>query len=331
MAAKKTGVSNSTAAAQRRQTVAAISRRFTNPTASDIDAELRRQGISNPRTGKPYSPRTIKMDLAETIGQWTQVRPMWDARVLVNADTTWRDYIFWDAFRRGTALGYELSGPALCMPAAQKIASYVYGKGITAHLLDSSVTDKQQTSLHETAPAREANGQPTQSKRNALKGNSQPALTVLPKAKPNLNATDNVAWTSVQMNQWLRSIPKFLLNMTVDDYCLGDQYVFMNPDCSVSIASPETVTVEYSASDYRRIERVVVRNKLQNARTEDVYTAEKRTITVHYYGGATVVKEYENLLGRIPMVHFANDRSANEIYGRPIYAGGLPIMGPLTN
>src|SRR5689334_17188013 len=93
---------------------------------------------NNPRTRKPYSAQTIKRDLAETIGQWTYVKPQWNARVLLNADTTWRDYVFWDALRRGTAAGYEFSGPSLGLPAAQKIASYVFGKGISAHLIASA-------------------------------------------------------------------------------------------------------------------------------------------------------------------------------------------------
>ena len=317
---------------QRRKVVASLV--SAGKSQADILSELRTQGILNPRTGKAYSRQTIRADmrqashpltpLAETIGEWTYVKPQWNARVLINVDTTWRDYIFWDALRRGRAAGYEFSGPAFCLPAAQKIASYVYGKGISAHLIGSGVTEKTRTALHESA-IKEANGQPTQSKRNALQGKQ--SLAVLPKAKVAPNATDNVAWTNAQLNQWLRSIPKFLLNMTVDDYCLGDQYVFVNGDGSLSIASPETVTVEYSASDYRRINRVIVRNKMQNARTEDVYTAEKRVLTVHYYDErGTQVYEYENPIGRIPMVHFANDRSANEIYGRPIYSGGLPIM-----
>lgn len=297
----------------------------------DVLTHLQQRGFVNPRTRKPYSPTTIRRDLAETIGQWTYVKPQWNARVLLNVDSSWRDYVFWDALRRGSAAGYEFSGPNLGLPASQKIASYVYGKGISAHLLESSITDKQMTSLHETARISEANGGPTQNKRNALGKGKQP-MAIVPKAKPSPAATDNAAWTNMQLNQWLRSIPKFLLNMTVDDYCLGDQYVFVNPDCSLSIASPETVSIEYSASDYRRVNKVVVRTKMQNAQTQDIYTPEKRTVITRYYDGrGTVTQEFENLLGRIPMVHFANDRSANEIYGRPIYAGGLPVMSRIDD
>src|SRR5262249_5548738 len=104
-------------------------------------------------------------------------------------------------------------------------------------------------------------------------------------------------------------------------------YIFVNPDCTLSVASPETVTIEYSASDYRKMERVIVRTKMQMARVEDVYTDTSRTVTINYYDErGTKLYEYENLIGRIPMVHWANDRSSNEIWGRPIYQAGLPIM-----
>jgi len=289
-----------------------------------------RQGIVNPRTGKPYSPATLRHDLAETIGQWTYVKPQWNARVFLNVDTSWKDYIFWDALRRGTAQGYEISGPAFCLPAAQTIASYCFGRGLNASLVASAVGPRL-TALNEAArPMTEANGKPTQAKRNALKGptnSNGSTLAIMPKAKPSPGATNNIAWTNLQIKHMLERNQAFLLSTVVDEFCLGNQYIICNPDCTFSVASPETVTVDYSASDYRRVERVIIRTKMINARTEDVYTAEKRVLTVKYYDGRPDdVREYENLIGRIPIVHWANDRSANEIYGRPIYEAALPVM-----
>lgn len=283
--------------------------------------------------------RINQRPLAETIGQWTYVKPQWNARVLLNVDTTWKDYIFWDALRRGTAPGFTISGPSFCLPAAQTTVSYVYGRGIQASLIESAISSdagkQDKRTLHEAAePLAEANGKPTQNKRNALGKGAKPSsakpatpLAVMPKAKPSPNASDKLAWTNLQINQMLRSNMGLLVNTTVDDYCLGNQYLICNPDGTWSVASPETVTVEYSASDYRRVERVIIRTKMQQAKVEDVYTADKRTILTHYYDErGTVIDEYENLIGRIPIVHFANERSANEIYGRPMYEAGLEIM-----
>lgn len=323
-------------------------------TLSQIAKALSAGGIVNPKTSKPYSRQTLRADihearladsasgkdsikrapLSEVIGRYTYVKPQWNARVLLNLDSVWTDYIFYDALRRGLAIGYEISGPAFCLPAAQTTASYVFGRGINAALVESSVS-KKMVALNEAVlpfPIREANGQPTQSKRNAVTGNKKSApplapLQMQPKAKPSPSANDPVAWTNLQIKSMLERNQAFLLTVVVDTYCLGNQYVIVNPDCTFSVASPETVTVEYSASDYRRVERVIIRTKMQNARTEDVYTAEKRTLTVNYYDGKPpIVYEYENLIGRIPIIHFTNDRSANEVYGHPIYEGALPVM-----
>ena len=305
-----------------------------NKLAPDIISELNRQGVTNPSTGKAYTQKTVKQDLAETIGQWTYVKPQWNARVLLNVDTTWKDYVFWDALRRGTAPGYEISGPSFCQPAAQTTASYCFGKGISASLVESAVTAQERKALNEAAVLSlvEANGKPTQNKINGATTGGKPAAQLLPKPKPAPNANDQVAWTNLQIKNMLERNQSFLLNTVVDEYCLGNQFVFINPDCTFSIASPETVTVEYSASDYRRVLRVIVKNKMQGAWTEDVFTDKERTITTHYFDGREQKQEvYENLIGRIPMVHFANDRSANEIYGRPIYEAGLPIMWRYDN
>src|SRR5262249_27999364 len=130
-----------------------------------------------------------------------------------------------------------------------------------------------------------------------------------------------------QIHHFLERYQSLFIASTVDEYCLGNQYLIVNPDCTLSVASPETVTVDYSASDYGRVERVIIRTKQERATTETVYTSEKRVVTIQYFDKrGTVREEYENFIGRIPIVHWANDRSANEIYGRPIYEAALPLL-----
>lgn len=308
----------------------------------EISTSLQQRGVINPRTKKPYSAATIKKDLAETIGLWTYTKPLNQSRILLHVDTTYKDYPFWDALRRGLAPGYELSGPALCLSTAQTIASYCYGKGFSASLAQASIPSDERKTLHEAALA-EANGKPTQNLRNAEKSSKQPGqpqsgkpgqqpaqkvpLQMVPKAKPNPDAGDRVAYTNLQLQTFVERNMGLFVSLTTDMYCLGNQYIIINPDCTLSIASPETVTVEYDASDYRRPVRYIIRTKMEKAVVEDVYTAKKRIITVDYYDERGIqTQEYENLIGRIPIVHWANDRSANEIYGRPIYEGQLPIM-----
>ncbi|MBZ0291417.1 MAG: hypothetical protein K8L99_02510 [Anaerolineae bacterium] len=139
-------------------------------------------------------------------------------------------------------------------------------------------------------------------------------------------------YTDTLLNRWSRRILSLLIQVIVDLYGLGDQYVIVNPDGSLSVPSPETVDAKYSTLDHRRLEKVTILNKLDKAELVDEYRLDGRTIRVKNtskepldtpYGivgaGQEISWEFENLIGRIPVVHFANERSANETHGRPMY------------
>ena len=288
-------------------------------TGTDPSAIYPRLTTRNPVTGKPYSKATVKADLrriaqanphrvAEIIGRVTYTKPMWPARILLSKDTTWPDYVFWDNLRRGKAAGYEIGG-LFCTPIAQTIASYVFGGGISA-ALSPGLSAETATSVHE-------DGKPTRNLKTAV---TKPA-------KPTAVTGSPIDYTNVQLGAMLEREQGFLVNTVVDSYCLAEQYVFVNPDCTFSVASPETVNVEYSASDYRRMEKVIVTTKYVGSLVTDTYTAETRTVLIHYLDGRKDVAEtYDNLIGRNPMIHLATDRAPNEIHGRPIYEASLPIM-----
>lgn len=251
--------------------------------------------------------KPIKQRVAEIIGQWTLVRPLWTGRILISKDTSWPDYVFWDSLRRGKAPGLEIGG-LFCSPIAQTIASYAFGTGISMTLVASAVDN---SAVHE-------NGKPTQAVKTA---------NTIPPAKPTSVTGSPIDFTNMQIRRMVENNQGFFLNTVVDAYCLGEQYVFVNPDCTFSIASPETVNVEYSASDYRQILKVTVSTKYISSIVQDIYTADERTVIIKYYDGRPpVVEHYANLIGRIPMVHFATDRGPNEVHGRPIYEAALPIM-----
>lgn len=99
---------------------------------------------------------------------------------------------------------------------------------------------------------------------------------------------------------------------------LGDQYVVVNADGTLSIPSPDTVEVEYADDDYRRVERITITTKLDKVTIKDEYTAARRTVT-RKEGGQEEVQTFPNLIGRIPIVHVAHGRSANETHGHPIH------------
>lgn len=211
----------------------------------------------------------------------------WRYRAIYTTDRTITDYAFWDRLRRGEAWGYRLGG-LFAQPIAEIIASWSLGGGTSAKLADNV------------------------------------------KASP-----EQIDYTNGLLARFSDRIQGMLLTAVIDLYCLGDMYIMVNPDGSLSVPSPDTVEVVYDARDFHRPIEVKITTRTQGAQIIDVWTDRTRTLTVTYYGGGsrarenpvgTVERVYDNLLGRIPIVHFANDRGTNEINGRPIFEALLYLF-----
>jgi hypothetical protein len=196
-------------------------------------------------------------------------------------DQTVPDYKFFDDLRNGKARGFELAG-LFCSPIIEVVSGWVMGDGFTA-TTDDEYTDGLLAELVKRS--------------NAL-----------------------------------------FLNLTKDAYALGDQYVIVNPDGSFSIPSPDTVTRIPDPLDYRTAIGYSIQTTLDKVTIVDEFRLDGRTITVKTKDAAILASlsesgwqivpekgdnvarlEFENLIGRIPVVHFANDRGVNETNGRPIY------------
>lgn len=131
-------------------------------------------------------------------------------------------------------------------------------------------------------------------------------------------------------NELLKVFSEYLNNLmysTVEDlYSLADMFLVLNPDGSISIPSPNMVQADYMEDDYRTLEKVTITTITKKGKIEDVYTIQGRSV-ITYQGGKIVNQEdFPNLIGRIPIVHFANDRGINETHGRVIYESLLPLF-----
>lgn len=127
-------------------------------------------------------------------------------------------------------------------------------------------------------------------------------------------------YTNDMLMRWMRRSHALLIAVCEDMYALGDQFVVVNHDGSLTVTSPETVDVTFDAFNARQPVQYVITTLLEKAVVTDTYTPTHRVLKVKENGKAnSEVYTYENLIGRIPIVHFANDRSANEQFGRPIY------------
>lgn len=203
-------------------------------------------------------------------------------------DETIADYEWWDKFRRGKQPGYELSG-LLAKPSTEIMASWV-GTPDEAVVEDTGAGD--------------------------------------------------VDYTNDLLRRFLRRIRGTWERLMVDLFGLADQYVIVNPDGSLSVPSPDTVDRVYDPVDYRRLTEITVRSNLGTLQISDQYRLDGRTIRIKntsrdsvetvfgtVAGRETLVAEFENLIGRLPVVHFANDRGTNETGGRPMYAALVGWFG----
>lgn len=136
------------------------------------------------------------------------------------------------------------------------------------------------------------------------------------------NPDDPRTYTDRQLEGFMRDNHATLLAVEEDKLALGNQWVIVNPDGSLSVASPDTVKMEHDPLDYRRIVKVTLTARLEKATVTDEYTAAERVIRIKTNDGmgtSETVRRFVNLIGEIPVVHFACDPAPNELYGHPTY------------
>lgn len=134
-----------------------------------------------------------------------------------------------------------------------------------------------------------------------------------------------VAHTNDLLERFMKRNLAAIIVLVEDLHALGDQFVIVNPDGSLSMPPPDTVKVEYERWNPRRMERVTITTKDRGVVIVEEYTADMRRVTMRS-GGQERVEVWDNLIGRLPVVHFANNRRSNELFGRPEYEAMLSLL-----
>ncbi len=244
---------------------------------------------------KPAQP------VAEMIGRYVVAGAQYNAlqsRARVRTvDETIPDYEFYDRLRRCKATGYTLAG-LFCARIERILAAWVLGGGLTVTLHETK---------ERTLPAR---------RRDYTNGLLAEFVAGLLDAGQ--DSADEL--TEVDGGQGAQ-----LLALYRDSLGLGDQYAIMNADGTLSIPSPDTVTITHNMLDYRRWDAVTVVTKLGGWEITDEYRRENRTVTYKEGGQVRAVQVYPNLLGVIQVVHIANLRSGNETNGHSIHETLRPL------
>lgn len=227
----------------------------------------------------------VKAQIAEMIGRTSHLAVNRAALTPRNTtiDYTKVDYVFWDKFRRGKQAGYEL-GAWFAQPAAQIIQNWVLGDGPTFSIKSDTPRDPD---------------------------NPHPAETALV--------------------EFMRDNGQLVADWYYDGLTLGDGYLVVNPDATLTPVQPSQIDLYPDPVLWRQINEVVINTDTGQAKIKDIYRPDQRIIEIvvnEVRNSQNVVTqqrtqqtaEFSNLIGRIPVIHFANEVQANELFGHPMFA-----------
>lgn len=140
-------------------------------------------------------------------------------------------------------------------------------------------------------------------------------------------------YTDARLAAFLDANHPLLMRVYRNHLGLGDQYIVVNPDGSLSVPSPDTVRVERDPLDFRRVLSITIKTKVPDGRTVlDEYRPDGRTITIKRGADVERSERYANITaGRIPIVHVAHERGDNETNGHPIHEPLLQLYDQYDN
>lgn len=136
--------------------------------------------------------------------------------------------------------------------------------------------------------------------------------------------TDSEA-TKEALSEMLNSYLQSIIETNEDELALGDAYLLVNADGTIQKISPEQVEIKRNELDFTLIEAIAICTNNDAIEIRDTYTAENRTVQIKR-GSTTEESSFPNLIGRIPIVQFSNDRSPNEAYGHPFFEALLTLF-----
>ena len=123
---------------------------------------------------------------------------------------------------------------------------------------------------------------------------------------------------------WLSDNHPDILKGYLDSVKLGDAFIVVNPDATLTIIPPQCATPIIDPNDYSqrlgwRITQTFVNADYttQKMTVIDEYTAVSRVRIVEMNGRENGRQEWPNLLGIVPVIHIANNVETGETFGRP--------------
>lgn len=136
------------------------------------------------------------------------------------------------------------------------------------------------------------------------------------------DASDNAQDEATRfVNRHMKDIVEFVK----DSMALGDAYLVVNADGTLTAVPANQVEIKTNPLDYREVDAYIITTVLDTATITDEYRMDGRTVTVKTGTGESVF-EYANVIGMLPVVHLPYARASNEVFGHPIYEALLPLF-----
>jgi len=139
-------------------------------------------------------------------------------------------------------------------------------------------------------------------------------------------ATTGDAATDEALDEFTNKNLQTLISWFMDARRLGDGYLVVNPDGTLTEAPPNQVDIFSDETDFRNIVRAVITSQLEKVTITDEFRLDGRTVTVKRPNMPDEIIQFPNLTGRLAVIHLPTDRSANELYGRPMFEPLLPLF-----
>ena len=120
-------------------------------------------------------------------------------------------------------------------------------------------------------------------------------------------------------NEFLNKNYDRITTWFMDAVGLGDSYLIVNPDLSLSPAPPDEVYIRMAQMSLSKVEAFIVQSRFEDITVIDEYQDFFRQVTIRSEAGEQSTL-YENPLGIAPIVQLSWGRESTEVYGHPVYA-----------
>jgi hypothetical protein len=149
--------------------------------------------------------------------------------------------------------------------------------------------------------------------------------------KPNWKTDD--APSQEALSNWWAEHHAGVLRAWREALALGDHFVVINADLSLTALSPDVVDPIVSEDDYSQIVGWRITEVYEHPDRPadrmvivDEYTATERVRTITKNGAAQSVEHFPNMIGLVPVIHIPNIGGSDEVFGRPEGEALIPAL-----